>query len=205
MAKDKKSIFDSKPDKVKQFQASSKGVTEVVKREIETQLLKPENIVKYTGEEPKHKSDLSARTVLIVFRNTTQMELIGNLFEIRESKVNHDTYITNIQLLETIAQSVKDGTMGIINGQIQVLSADKVPVGGNEAEGLSDEGVLEKVIEATKVDPEAVVDLDPEVLEAAEILEFEKNNKAAMKAQKKAKKEKKAAKKEKKAAKRLKG
>ena len=92
---------------------------ETSKRDAEEQLLKPESIEPYAGELPKHTSELESRTALIVFRDKQQMDLIGSLFNIRESCAGK-TYITNIELLESIAQGVIDKDLYVKDGRVYV-------------------------------------------------------------------------------------
>lgn len=113
------SVFDNKRDKIKQFTKNTEGKAPSEVRDAEESLLKPEPVPKYTGELPKHVSELDSRTALIVFRNESQEELIGQLFSIRES-VTHTKYITDISLLEGIARQVKEGTLIIEDHQIKM-------------------------------------------------------------------------------------
>ena len=112
------SIFNRKVQRTNKFE-SMEFKSDVEKRDAEEQLLKPESIEPYTGELPKHTSELEARTALIVFRDKQQMDLIGSLFNIRESCAGKG-YITNIELLETIANEVKEGNLYIFEGRIRV-------------------------------------------------------------------------------------
>lgn len=119
------SIFKkTKIDRQKKFEEQVKGVSEKEKRDAESALLKPESIQPYTNELPKHKNELASRTVLIVFRDKRQMDLVGELFSIRES-CNKEAYITNIQLLEYIAQQVKDGKYIVDGEQIKPVKKKK--------------------------------------------------------------------------------
>ena len=112
------SIFNKKVQRTNKFE-SMEFPSDVEKRDAEEKLLKPETIEPYTGELPKHTSELEARTALIVFRDKQQMDLIGTIFNIRESCAGK-AYITNIELLESIAQEVADGDLYISNGRVYV-------------------------------------------------------------------------------------
>jgi hypothetical protein len=112
------SIFNKKVQRTNKFE-SMEFPSDVEKRDAEEQLLKPASIEPYTGELPKHSSELESRTALIVFRDKQQMDLIGKLFNIRESCAGK-AYITNIELLETIAQEVADGDLYVSNGRLYV-------------------------------------------------------------------------------------
>ena len=110
------SIFNKKVQRTNKFE-SMEFPSDVEKRDAEEKLLKPENIEPYTGELPKHTSELEARTALIVFRDKQQMDLIGKLFNIRESCAGKG-YITNIELLEFFAKEVISGNMYVHNGSL---------------------------------------------------------------------------------------
>lgn len=101
-----------------QFEKATKDKSESEKREIEMQLLKPEPIPPYGGEKPLYTNELDARTVVIVFRDYNQMELIGEMFSIRRSGKDGQAYITDIGLLEHIARRVKNGSLLIKKGKI---------------------------------------------------------------------------------------
>lgn len=118
------SIFDKKIDRVQKFEKVSEGKTEEEKRELEEALLKPEPLAIYDGPQPEHKSELESRTALIVFRNKHQMDLIGELFQIRTS-IGKVSYITDISLLEGIAKMVKAGR-AVVNGDSIELIPEKV-------------------------------------------------------------------------------
>ncbi len=115
------SIFDKQQNKVKKFAKVTKGKKKKDIRKAEEALLKPEHLETYDGEEPKHRSELASRTALIVFKDKHQQELIGEIFAVRTS-IQGATYITDISLLETIAQAVRDGDMRVVDNKI-------VPVG----------------------------------------------------------------------------
>jgi hypothetical protein len=117
------SIFDKKIDRVQKFEKVSEGKTEEEKRDLEEILLKPEPLPIYDGPQPEHKSELESRTALIVFRNKHQMDLIGELFQIRTS-IGKVSYITDISLLEGIAKMVKAGR-AVINGDSVELVPEK--------------------------------------------------------------------------------
>ena len=112
------SIFNKKVQRTNKFE-SMEFPSDVEKRDAEEQLLKPESIEPYTGELPKHSSELESRTALIVFRDKQQMDLIGKLFNIRESCAGK-SYITNIELLETIARAVQKGAMYVHNNAVHL-------------------------------------------------------------------------------------
>ena len=126
------SIFNKKVQRTNKFE-SMEFPSDVEKREAEEKLLKPENIEPYTGELPKHTSELEARTALIVFRDKQQMDLIGKLFNIRESCAGKG-YITNIELLEYFAKEVQDGRMYVYNNTLRLSE-----VGSDGARDNSDE------------------------------------------------------------------
>ncbi|RLG72158.1 MAG: hypothetical protein DRO23_10880 [Thermoprotei archaeon] len=112
------SFFDKqKKSKSKKFEKATEGMTKEEIREAELCLLKPEPIPPYDGEQPKHKSELSSRTALIVFKDKAQQDLIGEIFHIRTS-INGTTYITDISLLENIAKMVKEDVYSIVDGKI---------------------------------------------------------------------------------------
>lgn len=111
------SVFSKKRNRLDKFNQVVEGKSEEEKREAEEALLQPEPLPDYTGEQPAHRNDLEARTVLIVFRTKAQMDLVGEVFSIRTSVANK-SYITDISLLEYIARQVKDGHMEIIDGKI---------------------------------------------------------------------------------------
>jgi len=67
----------------------------------------------------KFSNELESRTALIVFTDKAQMDLIGELFSIRES-CSGTSYITNIELLENIAREVRDGSMHVKDGRVNV-------------------------------------------------------------------------------------
>jgi len=115
-------IFSKAKNKVKKYEQLSENSTEDEKRSAEEQLLKPEILVPYPGRSPKFKSELESRTALIVFRDTHQMELIGKLFNIRES-VGGISYITNIRMLYHLAQEFIEGRYKIVDEQL-VSTAD---------------------------------------------------------------------------------
>jgi len=117
------SIFDKKVKRDEKF-CSMQFDSEEAKRDAEEQLLKPENIESYSGELPKYSNELESRTALIVFRDKAQMELIGEIFSIRES-CNGKTYITNIQLLEGLAKLVKDGIMRVIGDSLHLIPTEE--------------------------------------------------------------------------------
>jgi len=112
------SIFDNRQDKQKRLAEATKGKTNAEKRSIEETLLKPEELPIYTGELPEHRNDLDARTVLIVFRDEAQMQLVGELLSIRKSKTSGGLYITDISMLEKIARRVKNGSLVLRDGKI---------------------------------------------------------------------------------------
>ena len=85
------SIFDKQQDKSKKFAKVTKGKTKEEVRVAEEHLLKPENIPEYTGDSPKHKSELASRCALIVFKNQAQQDVISEIFAVRTS-VSGDTY-----------------------------------------------------------------------------------------------------------------
>ena len=114
------SVFSTKQDKVKKFEAITEGATKEKKREVEERLLVPEPLPMYDGPEPDHKSELDSRTALIVFRNKAQMDTIGKLFSIRTS-VNKVSYITDISLLEEIAKQVHAGEAEVVDGKIRLV------------------------------------------------------------------------------------
>lgn len=118
------SVFSKKRDRADKFQKATKGKSESEKREAEEALLQPEPLPEYQGELPVHKNDLDARTVLIVFRNKAQMDLVGEIFSIRTSVANK-SYITDISLLEYISKQVKKGKMKVVNGQIMPVEKKK--------------------------------------------------------------------------------
>jgi len=120
-------FFNRQGNKIQKFEKLTENVSAREKRDIEEHLLKPEDIPLYIGPMPKHKSDLSARTTLIVFRDKKQQELIGRLFSIRESCTG-ESYITDIQLLENIAKGVEDGTYGVRDNCIEVFDPNTVPL-----------------------------------------------------------------------------
>jgi len=116
------SIFNKKPDKQRMFNrvSASTGMTLEESRETEMALLKPEPLPVYTGELPKHLNELAARTVLIVFRDNVQMELVGKLMSIRHS-CNGSAYITDISMLEHLAREVEKGNMIVRNNKIVLV------------------------------------------------------------------------------------
>ena len=116
------SIFDKKINKAKKFENATKGKSKKEIRAAEMVLLKPENIPDYSGELPLHKSELGSRTALIVFSSTKQQKLIGELLSIR-TNVQGVTYITDISLLEHVAQAVKDGIYTVSDGMIVLPEA----------------------------------------------------------------------------------
>lgn len=112
------SIFDKRANKQDRFAKAADGKSDEEKREIEETLFKPEELPQYAGELPEYKNALEARTVLIVFRDKAQMELIGEIFSIRKSKTSGDRYITDISMLEHIARRVKNGSLIVKGGKI---------------------------------------------------------------------------------------
>lgn len=116
------SIFKkhSAGSRVKRAEKLKKGKTNEEAREIEQQLLRPAELPKYAGPTPKHRSEIESRTVLIVFKNKAQQDLIGGLFDIRTSKVTGESYITDISLLDTIARQVQAGELVVTEDGIQV-------------------------------------------------------------------------------------
>lgn len=127
------SIFNKKVQRTNKFE-SMEFPSDVEKRDAEEQLLKPESIEPYTGELPKHSSELESRTALIVFRDKQQMDLIGKLFNIRESCAGK-TYITNIELLETIARAVQNGTMYVHNNAVHLTERNNDNARDDSEEG----------------------------------------------------------------------
>ena len=112
------SIFNKKVQRTNKFE-SMEFPSDVEKRDAEEHLLKPASIEPYTGELPKHSSELESRTALIVFRDKQQMDLIGKLFNIRESCAGKG-YITNIELLEHFAKEVISGNMYVHNNAVHL-------------------------------------------------------------------------------------
>ncbi len=121
------SVFNNKVDRTKNFEHLTEDATEEEKREAELALLRPADLCKYPGKTPKYTSELASRTALIVFHNKAEMDLIGELFEIRTS-VSGETYITNIMLLKHIAEEVKTGNMAISKDKVvHVFNPDAIP------------------------------------------------------------------------------
>ena len=117
-------LFDTKRDKVKQFEEVTKGRTKEDKRKAEGSLLKPERLPNYDGDKPKHKSELHSRTALIVFNSKEQQKLIGEIFHIKTS-VQGVTYITDVSLLGAIAKGVRDGKYQIVDNEIQLVTGPR--------------------------------------------------------------------------------
>lgn len=111
------SIFNKRSNKVQQFNRVTKDATNEEKRLAEEALLKPENVEPYAGELPVFSNELESRTVLIVFRDKAQMDLVGNLFSIRHSCTGK-SYITCIDLLEHLAVEVQEGRMEVKDNKI---------------------------------------------------------------------------------------
>jgi hypothetical protein len=118
------SFFKGVKTKVERFSEVAGNLPDSERRKAEEAHLKPAPIEPYDGPQPRHKSELESRTALIVFRDKQQQELIGELFSIRES-VKGETYITDISLLEYIANQVKLGFMYVTsNNQIHFVEGE---------------------------------------------------------------------------------
>lgn len=101
-----------------------KGKDEV--RVAEEALLQPKPLPKYDGVDVENRSELHSRTALIVFTDRKQQKLISSLLSVRTS-VNGHTYITDISLLESLAQAVRDGDMELEEGRIVLSSKHSDP------------------------------------------------------------------------------
>jgi len=88
------------------------------RRKAEEHLLLPEQLPEYSGEKPVHKSEVYSRAVMIVFDSKEQMDMVGNLFNIRTS-VKGKSYITDISLLVWLSKQVKKGKLVVKNGKIK--------------------------------------------------------------------------------------
>lgn len=92
-------------------------------RTLEMQMFKPDAIPPYTGEEPEYVSDLQSLMALIVFKSKAQRDKIGSVLSVRKS-YNGDVYITNIDVLESLATLVEEGKLEIHKEKITIPSQE---------------------------------------------------------------------------------
>ena len=98
------SLFNKKRDQSKKFTELTADASDEKKRQGELDLLKPEPLENYEGEVPKHKSDLERRTILMVFKDESQIELVKKIFDVRGAEITNKFYVTDISILETLAR-----------------------------------------------------------------------------------------------------
>ena len=110
-------------DQQEKFKRLTENATEEEKRKTERSLLKPEPLPAYNGMNPKHKSDLDTRVVIIVFSSDKEMELVGRHFTISES-AKGEKYITDISKLVDYCAHIEYVTSG--EGEVTV-NAEKTP------------------------------------------------------------------------------
>ena len=109
------SLFDHKKDKVKAFKKVKRGRTKKDVRKLEEQMLGPEPIPTYQGENPENYG-IDALTVSIVFPNEKVRDLFGKFLKISYSKVRKAQYVTDISLLINLVEQLDKGELKYING-----------------------------------------------------------------------------------------
>ncbi len=84
-----------------------KGTSQKELRDMEEKLMVPEELPEYTGPQPQHLSELDARTVLVVFKQDSHMELMREHFKLSSSP-NVQTSLLDNHLLVLLLQALEE-------------------------------------------------------------------------------------------------
>lgn len=110
--------FFKKKDTQTIFEKQVEGKTEVEKRIIEMQMLKPEKLRPYVGELPKYLNTLDEMSINIVFSSREQYELFQEFFIISES-CKHERYVTNMDFLFILLKNFKKKNPGVTAAEVR--------------------------------------------------------------------------------------
>jgi len=126
------SIFDKKINVQDRFDKASKGKSNGETRVIEEALLKPNPIPDYTGDTPKHHSNLEYRLVNIAFKTDNDMKLVNDYVMTISESFKGEKYITDISLLIHIAKAIKKGwdVAEVLNTFFAEKKAEKEAING---------------------------------------------------------------------------
>ena len=102
------SLINRNTNRVRRFEKQSKGMNNKEKRQLETQLLRPEPVPTYTGDLPENYG-IDALTVSIVFPNNKIKALAEKFLKISFSKVKKQQYITDISMLIKLFELMDKG------------------------------------------------------------------------------------------------
>ena len=109
-------LFKRKRDKVEAFKKQTRGADKVKKREMEEQMLTPDSIETYTGDNPENFG-IDALTVSIVFPDNKVKASFEKHLKISYSKVKKQQYVTDISLLIDFMGALSDGSLTYENGK----------------------------------------------------------------------------------------
>lgn len=157
---------NAKGKALERFEKLAAKGTEKEKRALELALLQPNGLKKFHKNFtlPPNRSELEERSVLMVFRDMAEIELMRNIFSIRQS--TQQLYITDISLLLTIARNVRDGHLKIVKGKIILTEGFDGTIDAPDPKAIIAEGI--EIEEFKRMDALIADAPDPEVVIAVD-------------------------------------
>ena len=125
-------LFKRKRDKVEAFKKQTRGADKVKKREMEEQMLTPDSIETYTGDNPENFG-IDALTVSIVFPDNKVKASFEKHLKISYSKVKKQQYVTDISLLIDFMKALDDGSLIYDNGKFGLGTEFKIRKSGRRS------------------------------------------------------------------------
>ena len=118
-------LFSRQRDKVEAFKKQTKGSTKKEKRKTEEQMLTPEPIEPYLGENPENYG-IDALTVSIVFPDNNVKKLFQKQLKISYSKIKKQQYVTDISLLIDFMKALNSDSLIYEKGKFSLGTEKRI-------------------------------------------------------------------------------